>query len=115
MKESVLKDKSYSFALRIVKLYKYIVAEKKEYVLSKQILRSGTSIGVNVEEGNQAQSKSDFVHKLTSVRDKKRLLNCCYSYLCGSLRLHLGDICGKKKQELTAKNAKVNAKVAKIH
>ncbi len=65
MKESVLKDKSYEFALRIVKLYKYIVAEKKEYVLSKQILRAGISIGANVEEGNQAQSKRDFVHKLS--------------------------------------------------
>lgn len=65
MKESVLKDKSYSFALRIVKLYKYIVSEKKEYVLSKQILRAGTSIGANVEEANQAQSKADFIHKLS--------------------------------------------------
>lgn len=65
MKESVLKDKSYNFALRIVKLYKYIVAEKKEYVLSKQILRAGTSIGANIEEANQAQSKPDFIHKLS--------------------------------------------------
>lgn len=65
MKESVLKDKSYSFALRIVKLYKYIVSEKKEYVLSKQILRAGTSIGANVEEANHAQSKADFIHKLS--------------------------------------------------
>jgi len=65
MKESVLRDKSYQFALRIIKLYKYIVAEKKEYVLSKQILRAGTSIGANVEEANQAQSKADFVHKLS--------------------------------------------------
>ncbi len=68
MKESVLRDKSYDFALRIVKVYKYIVAEKKEYVLSKQILRAGTSIGANVEEGNQAQSKSDFVHKLSIAK-----------------------------------------------
>jgi four helix bundle protein len=65
MKDSVLREKSYQFALRIVKVYKFIVAEKKEYVLSKQILRSGTSIGANVEEGNQAQSKSDFIHKLS--------------------------------------------------
>lgn len=65
MKESVLKDKSYQFALRTIKLYKYIVAEKKEYVLSKQVLRSGTSIGANVEEANQAQSKADFIHKLS--------------------------------------------------
>jgi four helix bundle protein len=65
MAESVLREKSYGFALRTVKLYQYIVAEKKEYVLSKQILRSGTSIGANVEEANQAQSKADFVHKLS--------------------------------------------------
>ena len=65
MKESVLRDKSYQFALRVIKLYKYISAEKKEYVLSKQVLRSGTSIGANVEEANQAQSKADFVHKLS--------------------------------------------------
>ncbi len=65
MKESVLKEKSYQFALRVIKLYKYITAEKKEYVLSKQILRSGTSIGANIEEANQAQSKTDFVHKLS--------------------------------------------------
>lgn len=65
MKESILKEKSYNFALRIIKLYKYIVSEKKEYVLSKQILRSGTSIGANIEEANQAQSKPDFIHKLS--------------------------------------------------
>jgi four helix bundle protein len=65
MKESVLKDKSYQFALRVIKLYKYFIAEKKEYVLSKQILRSGAAIGANIEEANQAQSKADFVHKLS--------------------------------------------------
>jgi len=65
MSESILKTKSYSFALRMIKLYKYLVDEKKEYVLSKQILRAGTSIGANVEEANQAQSKADFIHKLS--------------------------------------------------
>ncbi len=65
MAKSILKDKSYQFALRIVKLYKFIVANKKEYVLSKQILRSGTSIGANVEEAGQGQSKADFIHKLS--------------------------------------------------
>jgi len=64
-KENVLKDKSYKFALRIVKLYKHLTEEKKEFVLSKQVLRSGTSIGANISEGNQAQSKPDFVHKLS--------------------------------------------------
>ena len=64
-KENVLKDKSYKFALRVVKLYKHLTEEKREFVLSKQVLRSGTSIGANVAEGNQAQSKPDFVHKMS--------------------------------------------------
>lgn len=62
---SVLREKSYCFALRVVKLYQYLANEKKEFVLSKQVLRSGTSIGANVEEANQAQSKTDFIHKLS--------------------------------------------------
>ena len=65
MKENPLKDKSYAFALRIVNLYKYLAYETKEFVLSKQILRSGTSVGANVTEGNRAQSKPDFGHKLS--------------------------------------------------
>ena len=60
-----LKDKSFQFALRIVKLYKYLADEKKEYVLSKQLLRSGTSIGANIREAQNAQSKPDFIHKLS--------------------------------------------------
>lgn len=65
VKENVLKEKSYKFALRIVNLYKHLSIEKREYVLSKQILRSGTSVGANITEANQAQSKLDFVHKLS--------------------------------------------------
>ncbi len=65
MKENILKEKAYRFALRIVKLYQYLANEKKEFVMSKQVLRSGTSIGANIEEANQAQSKSDFIHKLS--------------------------------------------------
>lgn len=64
-KENVLKQKSYKFALRIIKLYRHLCSSHKEYVLSKQILRAGTSIGANITEGNQAQSKADFVHKLS--------------------------------------------------
>ena len=64
-KENPLKSKSYSFALRIVNLYKHLASQQKEYVLSKQVLRSGTSVGANVTEGNRAQSKMDFVHKLS--------------------------------------------------
>lgn len=63
-KENVLKTKSYPFAVRVIKLYKHLSESKKEFVLSKQVLRSGTSIGLNVAEANQAQSKADFIHKL---------------------------------------------------
>jgi len=62
--DSIVAKKAYSFALEIIKLYKLLI-ERKEFVLSKQILRSGTSIGVNINEGLSAQSKKDFVHKLS--------------------------------------------------
>ena len=64
-KQQPLKDKSFLFALRIVKLYRYLTEEKKEYVLSKQVLRSGTSIGANIREAQNAQSSADFIHKLS--------------------------------------------------
>ena len=60
---NVVQEKSFDFAVRIVNLYRYLCDEKKEYVLSKQLLRSGTSIGANVEEALQAQSKRDFLSK----------------------------------------------------
>lgn len=72
MKENLIQQKSYSFALRIIKLYSYLTENKKEYVLSKQILRSGTSIGANVEEALGAQSKSDFIAKLSIAYKEAR-------------------------------------------
>lgn len=65
MKDNILGEKSYKFALRMIKLYKFMVDEHKEFVLSKQVLRSGTSIGANIEESVHAQSKTDFIHKLS--------------------------------------------------
>lgn len=63
-KENIVMNKSYVFALRIIKLYKHLLAEQKEYVLSKQILRSGTAIGALVKEAEHAQSKADFINKM---------------------------------------------------
>lgn len=60
---SVGLDKSLDFAVRIVNLYKFLVDEKREYVMSKQILRSGTSIGAMLREGKYAESDIDFIHK----------------------------------------------------
>ena len=65
MKESILANKTLDFAIRIVKFYKQLCEEKREYVLSKQILRSGTSIGANVRESRNAQSEADFINKLS--------------------------------------------------
>ena len=63
MKESILNEKSMNFAIRIVNLYKYLSENKKEYVLSNQLLRSGTAIGALLSEGTFAESKADFIHK----------------------------------------------------
>ena len=65
MKKNIIQEKSFCFALRIIKLYKYLKDNKNEYVLSKQLLRSGTSIGANIEESIGGQSKNDFVSKIS--------------------------------------------------
>lgn len=64
LKENLVYKKAFKFSIRIVRLYKYLVEEKNEYILSKQILRSGTSIGANIKEGIVAQSKKDFLSKM---------------------------------------------------
>ena len=65
MSENILKDKSFEFALKVVKTYKEIVKNHKEYVLSKQFLKSGTAVGALVREAEFAQSKADFISKLS--------------------------------------------------
>ena len=64
MKDGALQTKSFAFAVRVVNLYKYLCNEKKEFVLSRQLLRSGTAIGALAREAEQAESKADFVHKM---------------------------------------------------
>lgn len=72
MRENVIRDKSFEFAVRVVNLYKYLTEHKKEFVLSKQLLKSGTSIGANIEEGVSGQSKKDFIAKLSiSLKEAK--------------------------------------------
>ena len=61
---SIIQEKSFSFAVRIVNLCRHVQAEQKEFILTKQLLRSGTSIGANVSESQQAQSRLDFINKL---------------------------------------------------
>ncbi|MCF2444649.1 four helix bundle protein [Dyadobacter sp. CY345] len=64
MRENIVKDKSFALAVRIVRLYQYLSFHKKEYVLSKQLLRSGTSVGAMVREAEHAETKPDFRHKM---------------------------------------------------
>lgn len=73
MKEgNVVAEKSYAFAVRVVKLSQYLASEKKEYVLGKQLLRSGTSVGANVEEAIGGQSEKDFYAKLNIAYKEAR-------------------------------------------
>lgn len=65
MKENIIQAKSFQFAIEVVEIYKVLVKTKKEFTLSKQLLRSGTSIGANIEEAIGGQSKKDFIAKLS--------------------------------------------------
>ena len=64
MKENIVKNKSFAFAVRVVRLYQFLCEEKREFVLSKQLLRSGTSVGAMVREAEHAETKNDFKHKM---------------------------------------------------
>ncbi len=64
VRKNIVKDKSFQFAIKIVRLYQFFVTEKKEYVLSKQLLRSGTSVGAMIREAEHAETKRDFIHKM---------------------------------------------------
>lgn len=65
MKDNLIAEKSFAFAVRVVNLYKHLAGDKKEFILSKQVLRCGTSIGANISEAEKAQSNADFYAKLT--------------------------------------------------
>jgi len=86
--ESIIAGKAYAFALEIVKIYKLLV-EKKEFVLSKQLLRSGTSIGANVNEAISGQSKRDFVYKLHIALKEARETNYWLNLLKDSEYINL--------------------------
>jgi len=69
MDKNIVLNKSFDFSVRVVNLYKYLCKEKKEYVLSKQLLRGGTSIGANFNEAQAGQSKNDFIAKMAIARE----------------------------------------------
>jgi four helix bundle protein len=71
MKENIIKKKSFEFALKIIELYK-MMKSKNEFVISKQLIRAGTSIGANINEAEAAQSKADFIHKMSIASKEAR-------------------------------------------
>lgn len=89
--ESIIAGKAYAFALEIIKLYKKLVNDKKEYVLSKQLLRSGTSVGANINEAIAGQSKRDFVHKLNIALKEARETSYWLSLLKDSEYINPGE------------------------
>lgn len=76
VKENLIKRKSFEFAIRIVKLNQYLQNDKKEYILSKQLLRSGTSVGAMTREAEHSESKADFIHKMAIAQ--KEINECIY-------------------------------------
>ena len=75
MKENIAVEKSYCFALKVIKTHLYLVKAQNEFVLSKQFLRSGTSVGANLEEAAGAQTRADFVHKIHIALKEAREVN----------------------------------------
>ena len=82
MKESVIQVKSFELAKEIVFLYQYLTREKSEYILSKQVLRSGTSVGANVAEGASGQTKRDFCHRFSIAYKEARETGFWLKLLC---------------------------------
>ena len=72
MKDNIILEKSFEFAVRVVNLYKHLSKDKKECILSKQLIRSGTSIGANINEAQAAQSKKDFIAKMAIASKEAR-------------------------------------------
>jgi four helix bundle protein len=125
MKDNIIKDKSYLFALRIVKAYKFLSAEKREFVLSKQMLRSGTAIGALVKEAEHAQSDADFINKmnialkeaneteywLMILKDSDYIDEKSFNSInqeCSELLKLLISIVKTSKDKLTMKKTKIN-------
>ena len=102
MKDNIISIKSFELAKEVVFLYQYLTREKHEYVLSRQVLRSGTSVGANVAEGVAGQSKKDFCHRLSIAYKESRETEFWLKLLCatGYLTFEKTDACMKKCDEV---------------
>ena len=84
LKDNLIAELSKQFALRIIKLYKYLLTDKKEFIMSKQVYRAGTSIGANIAESKNAQSKADFISKLSIALKEASETEYWLELLCDS-------------------------------
>lgn len=106
--ESAVLNKSMNFAVRIVNLYKYLQTEKKEFIMSKQLLRSGTSVGANLREAKYAQSTDDFIHKnsiaLKEISESEYWLELLYKteYLSEKEYMDISHDCSEIARLLTS-------------
>ncbi|HPC35535.1 MAG TPA: four helix bundle protein [Candidatus Marinimicrobia bacterium] len=96
--DNLVKEKSFQFALDIIRLYQYLTNEKKEFVLSKQVLRSGTSIGANIEEALSAQSKKEFIAKLNISLKESRETQYWLKLLKESRYIQKNDLIEKSEE-----------------
>lgn len=109
MRENPIKTKSFSFALRIIKLYKFLNDERKEFVMSKQLLKSGTAIGALVREAEQAESKADFIHKMAVSQKEANETEYWIELL-----FHSNYIDEKMHSSISADNAELKKLLASI-
>ena len=102
MKQNLIEDRSFELAVEIVFVYQYLTREKREYVLSKQVLRSGTSVGANISEGVAAQSKKEFCNRISIAYKEVRETEFWLKLLCstGYLTIDKANAAIKKCDEV---------------
>ena len=112
-RQNPIVEKSFQFSVRIVNLYKHLVKEHKEYVLSKQLLRSGTSIGANVNEAQAAQSKADFIAKMSIASKEARKTQYWIKLLIKTNYLNIDEAFVKSLNEQSSELSKLLTSIVK--
>lgn len=112
-RQNPIVEKSFQFSVRIVNLYKHLVKEHKEYVLSKQLLRSGTSIGANINEAQAAQSRADFIAKMSIVSKEARETQYWIKLLIKTNYLNIDESFVKSLHEQSSELSKLLTSIVK--
>jgi len=112
-RQNLIVEKSFQFSVRIVNLYKHLVKEHKEYVLSKQLLRSGTSIGANVNEAQAAQSRADFIAKMSIASKEARETQYWIKLLIKTNYLNIDESFVKSLHEQSSELSKLLTSIVK--